>query len=93
MSDEWETLFYEKLGSDLLQPHVYDWLEFVTKSEGRETLYEMSDIAIYVWNAHYHDQKLKFHVSDDHQKWCKVAADQFTYLDHAATPEYWYLAA
>ena len=55
-------------------------------------MYEESDIATYVWDAHYHDMKLKFEVSDDHFKWCQVASDQFTYLWLGASPEMWYLS-
>ena len=89
-SDEWTTLFNVKLGENLLEPDVYDWLIAVTKLN--RTLYEESDIATYVWDAHYHDMKLRFDVSDEHQKWCQVASDQFTYKSFGATPEYWYLA-
>ena len=67
-SDEWTTLFNETLGENLLEPNVYDWLIEVTGLNKK--LDEESDICTYVWDAHYHDMKLKFDVSDDHQKWC-----------------------
>ena len=89
-SDEWTTFFNVNMGEDNLEPNVYDWLIAATKLN--RDLYEESDIATYVWDAHYHDMKLKFEVSDDHFKWCQVASDQFTYLWLGASPEMWYLS-
>lgn len=50
-------------------------------------LYEESDIATYVWDAHYHGMELRFEVDDEHYKWCKVSTDQFNYKLFEATPE------
>ena len=39
----------------------------------------MSDVATYVYTANYHGMELKFPVSDEHNNWSSVSADQFVY--------------
>lgn len=41
------------MGSERLQPYVYDWLTEETGEDG--TLLHMSDVATYVHLARYHD--------------------------------------
>ena len=82
-SEEWTTMFETKMGKDLLQPKLYNWL---TEKTGEDLdLMKMSDVATYVNIAHYHDMKLTFDVDEEHYKWTRASSDQFVYQWFAAS--------
>ncbi len=85
------TLFYEKLPDEYLNENLYDWLREETGYWNYDLL-QMSDVATYVNIAKFHNIELGFPVSDEHNKWCQVASDQFTYAWLGGSEELWRLS-
>ena len=68
-SQEWQTMFNEKMPNEYLNENLYDWLREETGFYDYDLLL-MSDVGTYVNIAKWHGMELSFPVSDEHNKWC-----------------------